>query len=265
MENPFKYTIVIISHEKVEGHYNYTIKITINDSMTFNAIKRFSELKALNDVLKKESTSNNFPKFPPKKFFTNEEFIKRRQQELNVYFNTMCNSPEFSKLPSLIKFVKDCLRAQGDNKKLFEKSTNAPLSMDYIKTMPKSIITPYRQSFKPSYKCDIKTINEMNQKDEEYKNIVEDFKAKFVDIDFQVKPHPSENGERKYKKIMEENNVLNDDNNNKNIEQGNDGNYNLINGNNDNINEIEKEIGQKLEEIIMRGKEIVKIYNFNQL
>lgn len=265
MENPFKYTIVIISHEKVEGHYNYTIKITINDSMTINTIKRFSELKALNDILKKESTSNNFPKFPPKKFFTNEEFIKKRQQELNAYFNIMCSTPEFSKLPSLVKFVKDCAKAQGDNKKLLEQTPDVATALDYTKTETKSMITPYRQRFKPNYEYKMQNINEMEQKDAEFKNIVNNFKTKFVDIDFQVKKNISEKGEKKYKQIMEENNMLNNGNNNEKVDQGNDDNYNLINNNCNNINEIEKEIEHKLEEMVKRGKEISMIYNFNGL
>ncbi len=78
-----------------------------SEGRSFKILKRYSELKNLNDILRKETPSNSFPKFPPKKFFgsSNEEFIIKRQQELNSYFISLSN--EFSQLPSLIKFIEE--------------------------------------------------------------------------------------------------------------------------------------------------------------
>ena len=63
-----KYNIRVINHIKVDGHIGYNLKIQINDSSPFIISKRYSELKLLNDLLRKETSSNSFPKFPPKNF-----------------------------------------------------------------------------------------------------------------------------------------------------------------------------------------------------
>lgn len=43
------------------------------------------------------------------KFFGGEDenFIKKRQQELNVYFEAISKNPELSNLPPLIKFIEE--------------------------------------------------------------------------------------------------------------------------------------------------------------
>ena len=93
-----KLKIIVKDHSKIDGHITYTLMFELPEGIAFKVLKRYSELKTLHDLLKKETNSNSFPKFPPKKFFgfANEEFINKRQQELNLFFEGICNSKEFS-------------------------------------------------------------------------------------------------------------------------------------------------------------------------
>ena len=63
-----KYNIRVTDHSKVDGHVGYFLKIEIDNLSSLVISKRYSELKILNDLLRKETSSNNFPKFPPKNF-----------------------------------------------------------------------------------------------------------------------------------------------------------------------------------------------------
>ena len=103
-----RYKISVIGHTKVDTHTEYTIVIEKKD-VSFSFSERYSNLKTLNDLMKKATTSNAFPKFPPRKFFgaEDEKFINKRQQELNNYFEIISISPQFSNLPPLIKFIKE--------------------------------------------------------------------------------------------------------------------------------------------------------------
>ena len=113
-----KLKINVKDHSKSDGHVEYNLTILLPEGISFKIGKRYSELKNLNDSLKRETNNNAFPKFPPKKFFgfNSEEFINKRQQELNVYFEGICNSKEFSKLPSFVKFVDDCKKNIKDTR-----------------------------------------------------------------------------------------------------------------------------------------------------
>ena len=131
-----KYIIRVNNHTRSDGHVGYDLKIQIDNKSPFIVSKRYSELKILNDLLRKQTQSNSFPKFPPKKFFgfNSEEFIKKRQQELDAYFQSICSSQEFSKLPSFIRFIDDCLQSQNDNKLTSERPTEVPgVSINYKK------------------------------------------------------------------------------------------------------------------------------------
>ena len=260
----YKVNINVTEHTKLDGHYLYTLKITIDNMPAFIIQKRYSELKSLNDLLKKECSSNNFPKFPPKKFWPSEEIIRKRRQELDVYFKTICGTDEFSQIPSFKKFVDDCLKSQNDNKLLSERPTMIPQIEAVNRITFKSTVNSYRLKYKPEkVECEKLSPDEIKKKNEEYQNIVNDFKARFVNIDFQVKLGMSEKRGKKYNDIIEENKVLN---NNGNVEEGNDDNYNLISENNDgNMDVLENGIKQKMEEITKREKEIFMMYDINEI
>ena len=198
-----KLKIIVKGHSKNEGHIIYELSIQFDDDISFTVQKRYSELKTMHDSLRRETNNNSFPKFPPKKFFgyNSEEFLKKRQQELDVYFTSICNSPEFSQIPSFIKFVEDCLKSQSDGKVIsndLEPSQEMATSSRRVRKT-KTMCESYLEKFQPSKNDFTKLSYEEAKKEEkEFKNIVEDSKKKFYAIDFEVKQNISKKSEKKY-------------------------------------------------------------------
>jgi hypothetical protein len=109
MEKNKNYRLKFVKYLK--GDYvQYLIRLmTIEDiSIGIEFYERFSTLKDMHEVFKKEANSINFPKFPPKKFFgsTDEKFLNQRMTALEHYFNTILGSKEFANMPSLKKWVE---------------------------------------------------------------------------------------------------------------------------------------------------------------
>lgn len=103
------YKIKITGNIKLESHTEYYLTIE-SGSTIFTVKERYSNLKKLANSMKIEAKNNAlFPKFPPKKFFGAEDskFIKKRQTEISAFFENINNNPDFLKLPSFIKFVKE--------------------------------------------------------------------------------------------------------------------------------------------------------------
>ena len=262
-----KIKISIKEHSKSEGHIEYILLIEI-DGHSFKVPKRYSELKTLNDSLRRETNSNNFPKFPPKKFFgfVNEDFINKRQQELNTYFEGICNSSEFSSLPSFLKFMDDCKQHMKGNKSKDEKKEEPKNISVLKKTMSdKTTIDRIREKLRPEKRVIKKLSNdEKRAMEDEFNKIVEDCNKKYIAIDFEVELHPKQKSENYYLKIINEDKDLGNKDIKENVEPGVDDNFNLISQNN-NIDELEKDIKQKMEAIINKGKEIEKIYDIKEI
>ena len=264
-----KFVIRVPNHSKAEGHAIYYLKIESDDGISITVPKRYSELKSLNDLLRKETNSNAFPKFPPKKFFgfNSEEFIRKRQLELDSYFQTISNSPEFSKLNSFVKFLEECLKNQNDDKLMSERPTAPPRGQAIAPKLSKSKIDPYRERFKPNKKdYDRINSNDITKEEEEFIRIVDESKNKFVEIDFQVEQNINEKCEKKYEEIITKDKISDNDNEiNSNIQPGNDDNFNLVSENCDLIDSVENNVKQKMEEIINKGNEIIKLYDINEI
>ena len=263
-----KLKISVVDHSKIEGHITYTLKFETEDDLTFNVLKRYSELKTLHDALRRETNSNSFPKFPPKKFFgiNNEDFINKRQQELNTFFDGICNSKEFSELKSFRSFVKECRDKVKDTKKVkveqkIEKKESNILKK---KMSDKTTINAIREKLRPE-KQDSKKLNsdEIKTLENELNSIVEDFTKKFISINFEAELNPNQKKEGKYEKIINEDKNLGETN--ENLEPGNDDNFNLVSEDNEYFNNIEKEINQKMESAMNKRKEIEKIYDINEI
>ena len=181
---------------------------------------------------------------------------------MDVYFQAICNSPEFSKLKSFVKFIEDCLKSKNENKIMSERPTAVPDMQEKTEKKSKSAIHTYRERYRPNKNDFAKlSLNESKKEEEEFKKIVNDTKNKFIEIDFQIKQNISENNEKKYNNIITEDKVFSDENDN--LEGGNDDNFNLINDNFD--EKTENNARQKLEDIIKKGKEIDEIYDINQI
>ncbi len=264
-----KINVKVVNHSKVDGHVGYFLEIETGPNMSFTISKRYSELKTLNDLLRKETNNNSFPKFPPKKFFgfASEEFINRRQQELNVYFGSICKSQEFSKLPSFVKFIDDCIKSKNDLKIMSERPTVVQTGQTNYPKSTKTTIDSFREKFRPDkVECKKLSEEEIKAQDEEFQKIVNDFKSQFIEIDFQVAQNISEQNEKKYDDLIKGDNVLKvSDEMNLNLQSGNDDNFNLISDSLENVDGVEKNIKFKMEEIINKENEINSIYDINEI
>ena len=263
-----KYIIKVTDHSKVDGHVGYYLKIEIDNISSIVILKRYSELKILNDSLRKETSSNIFPKFPPKKLvgYNSEEFIKKWQQDLDIYFQSICSSQDFCKLPSFIKFIEDCFKSQNENKILSERPTAVVDEQLNSTKKEKSTINIYRERFRPK-KADYKklSIAEMKKEEGEARKIVDKFKGNFIEIDFQVEQNVTEKIEKKYNDIIKEDNLLTTENEISNsVEEGNDDNFNLLSYNS-NINEAENNLKKMIEKEINKRNELTMIYDINEI
>lgn len=114
MENTRNYRLHFVNYKKSGDHVQYIVRLSCSEDTTINSefLERYSSLKDLHDVLKKEANSINFPKFPPKKFFgnTDEKFLNQRQLGLQHYFNTIMGSRDFSHLPSLKAWIDSIIK-----------------------------------------------------------------------------------------------------------------------------------------------------------
>ena len=106
----------------------------------------------------------------------------------------------------------------------------------------------------------------MKAQDEEFQKIVNNFKGQFIEIDFQVAQNMSEQNEKKYDDLIKGDNVLKpSEGMNLNIQAGNDDNFNLISDSLESIDNVEKNIKLKMEEIINKENEINSIYDINEI
>ena len=251
MDKKQKYDVKIVNHSKIDGHICYHLVIE-TDGNLYKFTKRYSELKNLNDEFKRDAqNANNFPKFPPKKFlFAGEDFIKKRQVELNNYFGVICSSSQFSKLKSFIKFVEDSVK---DNKNVTKEPSNKKIQQIIIKKDFKSNLTPFKEMFKPEKKShEILRKEDIEKEEESCQKIVKQYKYKFIPINHQVIQNINGDCESKYKNILVNENILKYDE--EEIKDGNDDNFNLIQCNNDNCNKIQEDIKLKIEEIQQKCK-----------
>jgi len=126
MESNDDYKIIIINHKINNNHGEYLLRLLNHDKIVVEFYERYSNLKNLHDNLRKESMSNSFPKFPPKKFFSNteEKFLNQRQTELNSYFELVFKNKDYANLPSLKKFINVSINKYGVNIKTTNNENN---------------------------------------------------------------------------------------------------------------------------------------------
>jgi len=120
---------------KSEDHVEYQIKIisTKDDTLNVDFSQRYSTLRDLYDVLRKDANTSKFPKFPPKKYFgnTDEKFLNQRMAALDHYFNQVFE--DFSHLPTLKKWVEEKI-AKHSTKKLTKENSKDNVNKESIKT-----------------------------------------------------------------------------------------------------------------------------------
>lgn len=257
---PIKYKISVTSHNKSEDHVEYTIAVThLSEGTTYTFSERYSNLKVLNDLMKKEATSaGNFPKFPPKKFFgsTDEKFLNQRQQELNTYFEEISNNPEYSNLPSLKKFLEENLKKakpvqvkKKESKKIENDDTR------YAKKA-QNVIKPL-ENYNPS-DYESPSSEEISKEKSRCEQILEQYKSKLVNYeefkntnieDKEVNSTPQE----EFQKIIDEAKIFEGEVN-MCISKGNDGNFDFI-GKNDEFEGALKALETKIAALKKENKE----------
>lgn len=260
MENKsIKYKFSVKSHNKgSDGHIDYAINIEeVSTGNLYTILKRYSDLKVLHDLLRKETSNSSFPKFPPKKIFGSreEEFILKRQQDLNAFFTGLGESAEFCNLPSLLKFVE-------------ESKKNATVS-EVSKMSKKNDKKDYFFNIKRKHKNG-KVLwlgEERGMKDEEKKiffnkneKTIKDVKEKFVQIDFQVEIVINQNKEKKYNSLINVQEDLKEKKEGK-IEEGKDENFNLIGKVDESSIKMENNIKQKINEINKYFLDLMDVYD----
>ena len=119
---------------KSEDHVEYFIKImsTKDDTLNVDFTERYSTLRDLYDILRKEANTSKFPKFPPKKYFgnTDEKFLNQRMAALDHYFSQVFE--DFAHLASFKKWVDDKIAKYS--KKVNTKEVS---SKEVLSTAPK--------------------------------------------------------------------------------------------------------------------------------
>ena len=228
-----RYKIKIIGHTKIDTHTEYIISIE-KKGINFSFSERYKNLKALDDLMKKYTNNNGFPKFPPKKFFGSEDekFIIKRQNEINNYFEVISNHPEFSKLPPLLKFIEE----KKEKYAVTNKKTESQVAS----------VTQLKKDLEVKPEKEIK--KSMKKTDDDYNKIINDFISQFYDMSgYYDKDMISEN--KSYEKFFDNNKIMDNNEKNKSIEPGNEKNFVLIYQNDSEVDALEKEIREKIEKI----------------
>ena len=228
-----RYKIKIIGHTKIDTHTEYIISIE-KKGINFSFSERYKNLKALDDLMKKYTNNNGFPKFPPKKFFGSEDekFIIKRQNEINNYFEVISNHPEFSKLPPLLKFIEE----KKEKYAVTNKKTESQVAS--VTQLKKDLEVKPEKEMKKS----------MKKTDDDYNKIINDFISQFYDMSgYYDKDMISEN--KSYEKFFDNNKIMDNNEKNKSIEPGNEKNFVLIYQNDSEVDALEKEIREKIEKI----------------
>jgi hypothetical protein len=231
------YKVKITGHIKLENHTEYYLTIE-SGSTTFIIQERYSNLKKLADTMKIEAKNNAlFPKFPPKKFFGGEDakFIKKRETEINAFFESINENPDFLKLPSFIKFLEE--KKKNYNNRIKENR----IQVKFEEKNSKSLIESTGEK-------EPKIISGKEKKeDEEFANIVNETKLLFYDVNIIYdKEMISENDA--FVKFFKNNKILNSSN--ENLSAKNDNNFGLIGKNDEEVSSIVKNNKNKIEEML---------------
>ena len=102
-------SIKIYNHQVKDNKVIYTLEIKLKNKQSIIITERFSELLNLHNAMSKEA---KLPKFPPKKFFGNmdENFLNKRQSELNRYYEIITSSHIYTNLSSFRSWIANKFR-----------------------------------------------------------------------------------------------------------------------------------------------------------
>jgi len=240
------YIIKVIGHIKIETHTEYIISIKKNE-VNFTFSERYKILKLLDNLMKKSTKNNAFPKFPPKKLFGTEDenFIIKREKELNNYFEIISNHPEFSILPPLIKFIEE-------KKEKYYKKNNSKETYNTNELKKKEI----------EKEKDLK--KKLKKSDVDYANVVKEFSSKFFDMNnYYDKDMINDNDG--YVKYFENNKIDISIGSNTTLDSGNENNFSFINKRDNILESIENKIKEKMGRMSDLYKSFDDIYEAKEI
>ena len=252
-----RYKININNHTRIDGHVAYILTIeNINTGIIITFNERYSKLRNLYELMRKEASAKNFPQFPPKKYFGYEEenFVVKREKELNDFFEQINKNENFSKLPSLLKYIEENIENNPNitsSKKIIYSARIQFHNNDIIKNA-----SEYKRMSPKEFK----------QQFDECKKIVDDYNSKFVSLDYDIEIKSINNKkEKKYENLINEEKILLENNHkNDNVENGNDGNFNYIGKDEENINNIENKINNLIDKNMEKYNNLSNMIDFNE-
>ena len=225
-----KCSIKVISHIKIDNHVEYLINID-SKSLGCNIFftEKYSNLRSLYELMKKEAKVKKFPSFPPNKLFGYEEenFVIQRAKDLNSFFQEINTNQNYSNLPSFNKFIDSNIKknalVKGEQNKSGESNIIGHI-VHNTKFNQRAMLFG-NSLFKTEKKNSIMNVNNGES--------VEKIGKKFVKINYEIEIENKIKNEEKYKNVFDKIDFKID--NNYNISCNNsDENFNFI-GNNDNI------------------------------
>ena len=253
-----KYKINIINHIRIEGHALYVISVeNINNGVNISFTERYSVLRNLYEIMKKEASDKNFPPFPPKKFFgyDDEKFVLTREKELNEFFEKINSNEKFSKLPSLIKFIEENLKKNPNKEKISSRQIQYSIQSK----------NDNKLFLKPIIKGKILTPEEYKKESLEGKKIVDEYKQKFVSLDYDIEINSNDKAEMKYTNLIKSDLTLNNKIEDLNqLDKGVDDNFNYIGKDEENINDIINKIKNVIELNTEKFNAMSKLIDFKE-
>ena len=267
-----KYKVQVENHVKVENHVEYLISIVgvpSNSKILFS--EKYTNLRNLYDLMKKESKTKNFPPFAPNKLFGYEEenFVIQRTKDLNKFFEEINNNENYSNLPSLKKFILTNLKNRKSNIKVAKHPQMNEIKYNINNQRTKDRAKLFKNDF---YKGNEENHRRLEPQDfdkieNDVNQIGKKFEKKFVKINYDIKIKKNEKNEKKYNDICKFDKT--DNITNQNILDntfGNDNNFELIGKNEDYINiKIEKNINSYIKINMDKFKYLSNLFDENNL
>lgn len=172
------YRVKFSHYEIKQEHVEYIMKVQdIESKEEFTIRDRYKAMREYWKAMTSKHGKAVSSKFPAKKFFGNKdpEFIKRRMQDLEDYFNVLLGDPNLAESPITQRYFS--------NKRIKEKK-KAPL------------LTQQEELKVPIKNKDTKTTAQIIS-DEKFKHIVDSITKSYIDIGFGEEPPPFEEAKKK--------------------------------------------------------------------
>lgn len=232
-----------------KDHVLYNIELICKDdtNVFISFTERYSTLETLHEKFKKEAKSNNYPSFPPKKYFGNTEpkFLSQRLNSLQSYFTNILSHKEFSKLKSVKEWIVELFKKYYSKPK--DSSSNTKSEQQEVK--PKENLNNGGND-KVSKKVEQTVVKKNNLQEilNKCSEIVDKYSRQIIDLTEEVHqtnldPEDEKSKEKKYQQIVSSTVILN---NLFELPKGNDNNFQALGEDYVDLTERKKKLKLKL-------------------